>query len=121
MGDAGARDVEVEIDVDRLVAHACRLVRDDPLLLHRFEPRRPDALAAELGRFVSETLARHGVRAAARFAGYVRRCRLSPEDYDRFGHYLLTAALVCRVGPERLVLIGAALTTLRLVAVDGAR
>ncbi len=48
-----------------------------------------------------------------RLIGLHRAMRLTGEDFDRFGHYLLSALLDLRVGPTALVRVGGFLTRIR--------
>jgi len=80
-----------------------------------------DPLKAALTLLVGETLARRAERAVVGFVAFIGPRRLDGEEYDLLAHYVLAAALARRVGPERLILIGATLTTVRAAVLPGHR
>ena len=110
------------IDYRELVEQACRAIRADPHLgpaLGIARATARDPLKAALTTLLGETLARRAECAVAGFVAFVGPRRLTVEEYDLLAHYVLSAALSRRVGPERLILIGATLTTIRAAVLPG--
>lgn len=110
------------VDYRELVEHACRAIRADPRLgpaigIARATERDP--LRAALAMLVGETLACRAERAVAGFVAFIGPRRLTGDEYDRLAHYVLSAALARRVGPERLILIGTTLTAVRDAVLPG--
>lgn len=104
------------VDYRELVEQACRAIRADPRLgpaLGIARATARDPLKAAVTMLVGETLARRAERAVAGFVAFVGPRRLTSDEYDLLAHYVLSAALARRVGPDRLILIGATLTTVR--------
>lgn len=75
--------------------------------------RTVDPLTIELARFIAGALARCDVLADAGIARWLRGRLDLDDDYDRFAHHLLTAVLDHRIGPDRLLLVGAGVAALR--------
>jgi hypothetical protein len=104
------------LDFGEMVEQACRWIRADPRLGPALATARAptcDPLKVALTLLVGETLAHRAERAVAGFVAYLGPHRLTHDEYDRLAHYVLSAALARRAGPERLILIGATLTTVR--------
>jgi hypothetical protein len=75
--------------------------------------RHVDPLTGDLVRFVAEAL---GGRPDGGVAGLGRRLGrhiVDGDDYDLFGHHVLTGALDHRVGPDRLLTFAVMLSDLR--------
>ncbi|WP_173037359.1 hypothetical protein [Phytohabitans flavus] len=101
---------------------ACRAIRADPRLgpaLGIARATARDPLKAALTMLVGETLARRAERAVAGFVAFVGPHRLTSDEYDRLAHYVLSAALARQVGPDRLILIGTTLTSVRAAVLPG--
>jgi hypothetical protein len=112
------------VDHHALVEQACRSIRADPRLGPAMGVARAtacDPLKAALTLLVGETLAKRAERAVVGFVAFVGPRRLDGDEYDLLAHYVLAAALARRVGPERLILIGATLTTVRAAVLPGHR
>ncbi|MDQ7903865.1 hypothetical protein RB614_04940 [Phytohabitans sp. ZYX-F-186] len=110
------------VDYRELVEQACRAIRADPRLgpaLGIARATARDPLKAALTTLVGDTLARRAERAVAGFAAFIGPRRLTCDEYDRLAHYVLSAALARRVGPDRLILIGATLTSVRAAVQPG--
>jgi hypothetical protein len=110
------------VDYRELVEQACRAIRADPRLSQVLSKARTptcDPLAAAVTLLVGESLARRAERAVAGFVAFIGPRRLTNDEYDRMAHYVLSAALARRVGPEQLILIGATLTTVRAAVLPG--
>ncbi|BCB90218.1 hypothetical protein [Phytohabitans suffuscus] len=110
------------VDYRELVEQACRAIRADPRLgpaLGIARATAHDPLKAALTSLVGETLACRAERAVVGFVAFVGPRRLSGDEYDRLAHYVLSAALARRVGPEVLILIGATLTSVRAAVLPG--
>jgi hypothetical protein len=80
---------------------------------HPPDSRGTGALAIELTQLITQALARKGRRAASGVPRYMRHYLTEPDDFDRFGHHVLTGALVHRVGPDGLLFIGAVLADIQ--------
>lgn len=110
------------VDYRELIDQACRAIRADPRLSQALTKARTptcDPLNTALTLLVGETLARRAERAVAGFVAFVGPRRLTHDEFDRLAHYVLSAALARRVGPEQLILIGATLTTVRAAVLPG--
>jgi hypothetical protein len=110
------------VDYRELVEQACRSIRADPRLAPAMGVARAtarDPLKAALTLLVGEAFARRAERAVVGFVAFIGPHRLTGDEYDRLAHYVLSAALARGVGPERLILIGAALTTVRAAVLPG--
>ncbi|MFC0531250.1 hypothetical protein [Phytohabitans kaempferiae] len=114
--------LQMVVDSRELVEQACRSIRADPWLAPALGMARHtarDSLKNALTLLVGGTLARRAEHAVAGFIAYLGPRGLTNDEYDRLAHYVLSAALARRVGPERLILIGAALTTVRMALLPG--
>jgi hypothetical protein len=110
-------------DVDLLVAEIRARMYADPELgpalgsvpNGRNGTRRAaaDPLTTDLTRLVTHALRGREEQGTAALVGFLRHHVLDSELYDRFGHYVLTAALERRIGPDALLLIGAVLADTR--------
>lgn len=110
------------VDYRELVEQACRAIRADPRLgpaLGIANANVRDPLRAAVTTLVGESIARRAERAVAGFVAFVGPYRLSCDEFDLLAHYVLSAALARRVGPDRLILIGASLTSARAAVLPG--
>ncbi|WP_262286655.1 hypothetical protein [Micromonospora sp. MA102] len=89
-----------------------RRIDEDPSLAHRFGCHRAE-LGGCLRELLREALAGRSGSEPVLLLELQRRLRVTQDEFDAFGHHLLTAVLAQQLGPEVLVRVGAALTTAR--------
>jgi hypothetical protein len=113
----------VDADARRIARDVRDRLADDPRLapLLGAAPRpgsavigpTVDPLTIELARFIAGALSGCDVLADTGLARWLRGRLDLDDDYDRFAHHLLAAVLDHRIGPDRLLLVGAGVGALR--------